>query len=113
MTLVRTFISIEMPENIIREANKIQKQLPEFRGKFTEEENLHLTLKFLGSIDENKLDEVRKNLRDVKIKRFYSEISEIGVFPPEKIRIVWLKLTNCEFLQEEVDEKLSGLFIRE
>ncbi len=45
---MRCFISIDLPEKIIQEIKKIQEELPEFIGKKTETENLHLTLKFLG-----------------------------------------------------------------
>jgi 2'-5' RNA ligase len=40
-------------ENVKEEIIKIQKQLPEFKGKLPEKENHHITLKFLGEISEN------------------------------------------------------------
>ena len=113
MTLIRTFISVELPKNIIKEVNKIQKQLPEFKGKKTEEENLHLTLKFLGEIDENILNEVKERLRKIKLRSFRTRISEIGVFSPENVRIIWVKLEDCGGLQNEIDESLFGLFEKE
>lgn len=119
MTFVRAFISIELPKNIIKEIDKIQKQLPEFKGKKTESENLHLTLKFLGNIDEDILNEVKRRLRDIKLKKFLVEISDLGVFDNRKSRkyeqqiIIWIKLTNCGALQKEIDEMLSGFFEKE
>ena len=47
---MRVFISINISEEIRKEIKKIQDFLPEFFGKKTELENLHLTLKFLGNI---------------------------------------------------------------
>ena len=47
---MRTFIAVDIPENVKEEIIKIQDKLPEFVGKLTELENLHLTLKFLGEI---------------------------------------------------------------
>ena len=58
---MRTFISIDMPEVVRSEIEKIQDVLPEFFGKKTERDNLHLTLKFLGEIDEEKVKEFEKN----------------------------------------------------
>jgi len=104
---MRTFIAIEIPEKIKKEIMKIQGSLSQFKGKKTESENLHLTLKFLGEIDEKKLEEVKKKLKEIELKQFETEIKDIGMFSD---RIVWLKMTNCDELQKKVDEKLEDLF---
>jgi 2'-5' RNA ligase len=110
MEKIRTFISIDMSENIQKEIEKIQNILPGFEGKKTEPENLHLTLKFLGEIDSEKLEKVKEKLKEINFKKFETRVSEIGVFSPEYIRIVWLKLENCSRLQNIIDKKLSELF---
>jgi 2'-5' RNA ligase len=108
--LMRCFIAVELPEEIKREMVRIQEELPEFFGKKTEKENLHLTLKFLGEISETEIERVKRRLSDMKIKKFNSGLGELGVFSPEFIRIIWIHLTGCEKLQEEVDKKLKDLF---
>ncbi len=110
---MRVFISIDMPETVKREIKKIQEKLPEFYGKKTEIENLHLTFKFLGEIDENKVEEIKRKLKEIKFNKFEAEINSIGVFSEKFIRIIWLHLTNCEDLQKEIDEKLRDLFEKE
>jgi 2'-5' RNA ligase len=107
---MRTFISIDIPEKIKKEIVKIQNSLPEFKGKKTEFENLHLTLKFLGEVDEEKLEEIKKILRKIKLSSFEAEINSIGTFSD---RIIWLGMKNCNELQKEIDEKLSDLFEKE
>jgi len=110
----RTFISIELSENVKKEIEKIQEKLPEFKGKKTELENLHLTLKFLGEIDDWKIEEVKKRLKTFSSSPpthpFETGLDKIGVFSEEYIRIVWVHLTNCEELQKEIDKVLDGLF---
>jgi len=113
MTSARLFISVDIPKNIAEEIKKIQEQLPEFKGKKTETENLHLTLKFLGYVEEKKLNEIKKNLKKIKSKKFDTVISEIGVFPPYQVRIVWLKMGGVENLQREIDDSLKDLFEEE
>jgi len=113
MNKVRAFISVDVPKNIQEGIKKIQEILPEFNGKFTEIENLHLTLKFLGDIDGETLLEIKRRLREINFKSFDTRISEIGIFSPEYVKIVWVKLDNCENLQEAVDEKLSDIFEKE
>jgi 2'-5' RNA ligase len=104
---MRTFIAIDIPEKIKEEIVKIQNSLPEFKGKKTEFENLHLTLKFLGEVNEKQLELIKERLRKIKLNSFEAEINSIGIFSD---RIVWIGIKNCEKLQKEIDEKLSDLF---
>ncbi len=107
---MRAFISINISEEIRKEIKKIQDFLPEFFGKKTELENLHLTLKFLGEIKENKTEEIKEKLREIKIEKFKTEIDEIGIFSPNFIRIVWLHMKDCDNLQKQIDNALKNLF---
>jgi len=116
---MRTFIAIDIPEPVKEQIVEIQNSLPEFKGKRTEFENLHLTLKFLGEVDEKKIEEIKEKLREIKLKQFGAEIDSMGVFDNRKSNsytrqiVVWLGIRNCDELQREVDEKLSGLFEKE
>ena len=110
---MRTFISLNIPENIKEEITKIQNSLPEFTGKKTECENLHLTLKFFGEINEETLKKIKSRLDEIKIDKFETEIDEIGVFSPEFIKIIWVHLKNCDELQKKIDERLSDIFEKE
>ena len=111
--LTRCFIAIDLPEEIRDEIVKLQKQLPEFNGKLTEKENLHLTFKFLGEIPDEKVDEVKKALKKVKFKKFKAKLGDVGLFSPSFIKILWIKLENCDELQQEIDNALEGLFKKE
>jgi len=113
MEQIRTFISIDLPNNVQREIKKIQNSLPGFEGKLTELENLHLTLKFLGEIEEKRVEEVKNRLKEIKLQSFESEVDEIGIFSPKFVKIVWVHLTNCNRPQKLIDEKLEGLFEKE
>ncbi len=110
---MRVFISIDIPDEIKKEIVKIQNKIPEFKGKKTEFENLHLTLKFLGNVDENILKEVKKRLEKIDFKKFEASVNSIGVFNEKFIRIVWLKINGSEKLQKEIDDVLNGLFEKE
>lgn len=107
---MRCFISLEIPEGALKKIKEIQEKLPEFIGKKTELDNLHLTLKFIGEIDEDKVEEVKKRLNEMKFEKFEVEIDSIGFFSEKFIRIIWLHLVNCDKLQKEIDEKLSLIF---
>ena len=74
---------------------------------------MHLTLKFLGEISDEKIKEIREKLREINLKKFETEADSVGVFSEKFIRIVWLHLNNCDSLQKEIDEKLKDLFPKE
>lgn len=109
----RVFISIDIPEQIKEEIEGIQNIIPEFLGKKTEKENLHLTLKFLGSVSDEVIVKINERLKDINFSRFDTTIDSLGFFSEKYIRIIWLHLTNCDELQKEIDIVLSGLFEKE
>ncbi len=109
----RCFISIEFDDNLKEQISKIQDKLPEFIGKKTEIKNIHLTLKFLGEIEEEKINLVKEKLKEVKLKSFFAEIDFLGVFSEKFVKIIWLNINNCDALQKQIDEKLKNIFEKE
>lgn len=113
---MRCFVAIELPEKIREELYGKSSELEKknlFRGKITEKDNLHLTLKFLGEISGEKIEKVRKRLEKIKVKRFEVSLKEFGVFNENFIKIIWVHLLNCEELQKEIDKKLEEFFAKE
>jgi len=115
---MRTFIALELPENVKEEIVKMQKQIEKsglMRGKLTEKENLHLTLKFLGEISDDKAEAVKNKLKSLKFNRFECQLGEIGVFSESFVRIVWVSLQSKEVfeLQKQIDEVLKDMFAKE
>ncbi|MFB6246572.1 MAG: RNA 2',3'-cyclic phosphodiesterase [Candidatus Pacearchaeota archaeon] len=103
----RCFVSLEVPSEVREKTSEIQRRLPDFKGKVTEFENIHLTLKFLGEISDEKIEEVKSSLREVGSSSFEVSIDDIGVFSKNYVRIIWLHLANCEEIQKKVDEVLE------
>ena len=59
---MRCFIGIDLSIETTKEIERLQRIIkPHFVGKITSSENLHLTLKFLGEIEDSILDDVKKN----------------------------------------------------
>lgn len=117
--LTRCFIAIELPRqaaDCIEEIQKLLKKKNFFAGKFTEPENLHLTLKFLGEIEESKIEEVKKKLREIKLPCPEASLAELGTFINKYNSILWIKLNGKEIwnLQNIIDDKLAEIgFARE
>jgi len=112
----RCFIALDLPRQVINEIKKIQNLIWKktlFTGKIIEPENLHLTLKFLGEIDNKKIEEVKKKLREIEFKEFDVGVGRVGVFSKNFIRIIWVELKGAGKLQKEIDDKLKDLFAEE
>src|SRR3989344_893228 len=108
---LRCFISLNFPEEIIDKIISIQKQIKNdklFSWKSTEPSNVHLTLKFLGEIDRNEVNEVMKRLNEINFNKINASFGNIGVFSKQDIKIVWIKLNGVEELQKEIDIRLDG-----
>lgn len=112
--LIRVFIAIEFPDEVIKEVARIQGCLKnwKFTGKMTELENLHLTLKFLGEIDENKLEGVKVKLREINFEGFEAKLGKIGAFHYKgNPKIVWIKILGPSIykLQKKIDAALEDI----
>lgn len=108
----RAFICISMPDSVVKEVARVQELLGKlkFNGKMTELENLHLTLKFLGEINGDRLEKVKEKLRKLEFDEFEAKLSVIGVFNfRENPRIVWIKIGGKEVfeLQRKVDKAME------
>ena len=112
---MRCFIAIDLEVEIKKEIKVIQEKLRKkvlFTGKFTETENLHLTLKFLGEINEEKVEKVKKILNKIKFNDFEVSLGDIGIFSAKSPRIIWIKLSGAGLwdLQKKIDDSLKELF---
>ena len=60
---MRCFIGIDLSIEATKEIERLQRIIkPHIVGKITSSENLHLTLKFLGEIEDATLDDVKKKI---------------------------------------------------
>ena len=62
---MRLFVAFKLPDNLISSFHEIQKNIKQnieknFKIKWVEPENIHLTLKFLGEINFDSLDKLEK-----------------------------------------------------
>ena len=109
----RCFVSLDLSREAINEIIRIQLLLKEknfFVGKFTEPDNLHLTLKFLGEIDENKVNEVDNKLREIAFESFKARLGNLGIFSGNDKMIIWVELNKILELQKVVDGALKDIF---
>ncbi|MDD5680433.1 MAG: RNA 2',3'-cyclic phosphodiesterase [Candidatus Omnitrophica bacterium] len=117
---IRCFIAIELSQEIKNALSEIQAELKKSVGdvKWVRPENIHLTLKFLGHISPDTVEEVKTALTQIaaKTKPFRIRLSSPGAFPkPERPRVVWIGIdegnTESVLLANLIEEKLAHLNI--
>lgn len=96
---MRTFIAIEIPEEIKKELAEVQAVLKKTgaEASWTRPAGMHLTLKFLGDVEEAKIHEMSAALAQALEgkKRFRLKIAGAGVFPhAQKPRVVWVGIAG-------------------
>ncbi len=73
--------------------------------------NLHLTIKFLGELDDKKINQIKEALTNIKFKPQTVSIAESGVFPSEDyIRVVWVGIKpagKIAELQQKIESSLA------
>lgn len=114
----RCFIALELSREAIVEIEEMQNLIKKknlFYGKLTEPENLHLTLKFFGEIDEDKIETIKKKLEKIKQKEFEVSVGELGTFINKYNSILWIKLNGQGIwdLQKKINELLKEDFSSE
>jgi 2'-5' RNA ligase len=90
---VRCFVAVEVDNRGVLDAlGRVQAGLVGSGGdlKPVERENIHLTLKFLGDVDEGLLDEVKRIVSSLSFEPFRMALAETGVFPNlRRPRVIW------------------------
>jgi 2'-5' RNA ligase len=124
MEQIRSFIAIELPEEVRVGLARLQDSL-KARGytpvKWVNPQGIHLTLKFLGNISSDKVVQIVGAMEEAarKIAPFRLEVSGLGVFPdPRRPRVAWVGLSgeidSLMRLQQLIDSGLVPLgFARE
>ena len=106
MLIFRLFIAIDPPEDTINKLTFSINSLKDFtspRIKWVNPENIHLTLKFLGGIAENKIPSIINVLNFVSGKQvnFDLTLGKLGSFPNwRKARIIWVGIEKSEKLND-------------
>jgi len=117
---VRSFIAIELPQEIKSELAHLQERLKRACGycpaKWVTIESIHLTLNFLGDIPFSRLDDIKNAVAQAAAASdiFELGLDGLGAFPNlERPHIVWLGLNgNVEKLskiQKRLEQLLAGL----
>jgi 2'-5' RNA ligase len=120
MSTIRAFIAAEMPAAIRTALKDTARTLKEDLSlgsvRWVKPENIHLTLRFLGNVEQNDLQQLYQALdNSVSLSRpFALHLDEIGCFPkPRRPRVIWVGLGgdvhHLASLYQSIEEMLIPL----
>jgi len=119
---IRSFVSIDFEDSqVLSRIKSVMSSLSALGGdlKPVEEDNIHLTLKFLGNVSASKLEEIKSSLTQVTFPPFSLEIKGAGAFPSlKRMNVVWVGVgegwSQVELIYEQTEKLLHQLgFSRE
>ncbi|MCQ2555306.1 MAG: RNA 2',3'-cyclic phosphodiesterase [Clostridia bacterium] len=106
---MRLFISINLDEETKKKILEVQDRLKSFgRGNFTKEDNLHLTLSFLGEVDVNDLPKVKRAMERVSFPKLHLRFGKTGCFRRDS-ELWWIGIDDnraLNTLQKKLTEEL-------
>lgn len=98
----RVFVAIELPATVRRKLidhiDRLRSTMPEVRASWGREDNLHLTLKFLGDIPLPKVEAVAQATQSAAktVEPFELTVMGCGAFPPKgQPRVLWVGLEDA------------------
>ena len=112
---MRLFVAINLPDEVLDYLYDLQKKidLGNAKVKWVAKKNIHITLKFIGNIEDSLLEDIKSRLSKVKYNKFSMKLSKVGWFPEEDSpRVVWMGVDNEKEvinLQKKIDEKLLDI----
>ena len=119
MEQVRSFIAIELPDELKSGLTRLQAQLKsggQFPAKWVDPYSTHLTLKFLGNIGLDRIDDITKAMETAAlgVAPFQLEVKGLGVFPNlRRAQIAWVgidgEIDRLKQLQQRIESNLAPL----
>jgi len=97
--LIRSFLAIELPKTIREKIREVQGSLKSSHAdvRWVNPENIHLTLKFFGNIEESRVESIVKSIEEPTrtTPPFTLRVRGTGAFPHLKNpRVIWMGLLD-------------------
>jgi 2'-5' RNA ligase len=117
-TSIRTFIAVKLPETVLAAIGGVQERMAAcgLNVRWVTTGNIHLTLKFLGEVDEDEVDGIAAVLTEAVhgFAPLRLAAAGAGVFPSVKrARVIWVglagQLPELAALQRSIEDRLATI----
>jgi 2'-5' RNA ligase len=115
---IRSFLAFELPVEIREQIRVISKELKKtaLPVRWVKVDNIHLTILFLGSVDEDTIGDIEEKVNVVVkgFSAFKTKLNAVGAFPHwKRPRVIWIGLNGdigrLSNLRNKLQEELKVL----
>lgn len=100
--MYRLFVAIELSDRVKQALVSLRTAVP--GAKWVPADQLHLTLAFLGEVDETAADQLSRSLAGVIVPAFSLEFTTVGCFPNcNRPRVLWVGIKQNPHLNGLAD----------
>ena len=103
--MLRLFVGLELPDGVIARLNIMCAGVP--GATWVPPANMHITLRFIGEVEEHVAEEIHASLARIEAKAFSIELNGVGTFGEgTKARAVWAAVkpsADLSHLQAKVE----------
>lgn len=78
--MCRLFVAVPLPDNIKKSLLQLKVNIP--GAKWSQDDQLHITIKFIGEVDGRIFHDIRNKLAEIDVDQFSLQIKGSGSFPP-------------------------------
>ena len=114
------FCAFELPESLrllLKEhSQKVREAVPEAAASWSRPDNIHLTVKFFGNVDEAKIPAISAAAERVakEFSAIQIAVGGTGVFPkPNRPQVLWIGIHDPSATLSELNKRLEDEFARE
>lgn len=112
IVMKRLFLGIPVSEEIKKKIKSLANLLKKTGADFSFVQEPHFTIKFLGDVDESKIEEIKKKIDEIKQLPFSIHLNRVGVFPNlDRINVIWIgvEMSPLTNLIKETNKRLNYL----
>ncbi len=109
---MRLFIALTLPDPVKLSLGRLQEKLKESRAdvKWVAVKNIHLTLKFLGEVPEDRIENISAAIQGVSagVPAYQMRLSTVGAFPSvSSPRVIWAGIAEGGAQTEAISTQLE------
>ncbi len=114
--MVRLFIAVELPDEIRENIRAAHEHLKKSRARLTlvDPPLIHITLKFIGEVDDSLKDKIKTALEPVRFEPFEITVQGLAGNNSSRPRVVWCRVSDsgrCGELAGLIEKVLAPLGI--
>jgi 2'-5' RNA ligase len=108
--LIRLFVALEIPKEIRDRLFLLQGGVP--GARWSTPQQYHLTLRFIGEVDEASAGDIEDVLTTLRVPPFTLELAGVGEFGGKLPRALWVRVRNSadlSHLQKKIETAMQRL----